>query len=387
MFSPSLARLCRGLLAPAILALSLAAFVGLTVTAPASAAGDSLTATASLTGPNTLSMTASGFASTSEYVFVYVNHADTPCEATASAENLGPGNGPERPTPNYTAVSGSFSVVSTSNVGAAGNRIVCAYLGTTVYDAEATAVSNTVTVYPCPPGDTSFTISDVQVATGVANDCNSVLKCEFGSRWGFIDFKVNTGYDAYTSDADALTLDGLVDTVLSPVSASASSGASITTVSTRVAKVEVADSKYQNKPLGNDTATVTFYPSLGVGVCTKTDGTVVTTGAGPNDYHAPAQTLKVSYGGDCQGGTATLDGNSVAVTNISSQRGVENVYPPQNCAGRPICTAKTKLYPGWACVKGFVVLAKGAKSGKCTKKTKLAKGYVCKRGKVVKKKK
>jgi hypothetical protein len=196
MLSPPFARSMRGLLAPAILAVALSAVVGLTVAGPASAATDSsltVTATQNAADGSGISITASGSGGSTDYVYLFVNNANTACAATPSAEqNIA--NGPDQPYPSTSSASGSFSFTTSANfAGRPGIRIVCAYLGG-FYSDSATAQSSSETAYACPTG-TSFTISDIKTATGQDTDKQGTVE----DRWALTDFTVQTGFPPYSN--------------------------------------------------------------------------------------------------------------------------------------------------------------------------------------------
>lgn len=343
------------MLAPAVLALSLAVAVALTIAGPAAATTNSLTVTATSTADDgsTISITASGTGGPNDFVYVFVNNADTPCAATPQAEQAIV-DSRDQPYPSASSASGSFSFMTNASFESRpGARIVCGYVGG-LYSSSISAGSDTTTAYPCPP-DTSFTISGIKIATGENTDKQGAVQ----SRWAFTDFTVQTTFPPYSIEGGTPAQQGwITDSVADD------SPATYKTVSAMVDKVRVSDDKVA-KTGGTDTYTILFYPYADPGSCTKADGTVVGLGIGPNEYHAPAQTLKVTYGAACQGGTtATLDGQTVPVTNESATTKPQGEVEP--------CGGLSQPKPG-------------AKSGKCTRKTKLAKGYICRHHRVVKK--
>jgi hypothetical protein len=354
MLRTSLVRNWRGLLLPALLGTVLAAAVGLTVVAPASASGSfTVSATATGTDADTISITASGTGGSSDYVYVYVNPSGTPCAASPNDEqNLNESG--LTPSPNNASASGPFSF-TTSITPATGRYVVCGYLGS-FYSPSATAQSDAVTTSPCFP-DTSFTVGGVTV--GTTRMVNVHGKSEQGDYHGFVSFTVQSTFPGYSSNGGAPQLQALIT-----VTNGSGDFEHWTTTSAKSGKGEVED-ELLTKTGGQDTISILAYPWSVGGRCTKSDGTVVSYGSEDGAYHAPAQTLKVDFGAACKGGTATLDGDAVAVKNDSASHPDPTAYGPEKCDGS----------------------ISGAKSGTCTQFTKLAKGYACVRHKVVKAKK
>lgn len=354
MLRRSLVRGRRGLLGPAVLATVLSAAVGLTVVAPASASA-SFTVSATVTGTDesTISITAAGSGGQYDYVYVYVNPSGTPCAASPNDEqNL---NEPQlTPSPNAASASGSFSF-TTSIAPATGRYVVCGYVGSLSSPSE-TAQSGVVTTSPCIP-ETSFTVGGVTIGTTRIADVHG--KSEQGDYHGFVSFTVQTTFPGYSSNGGAPQLQSALT-----VTTGSGDLQRWTTTSTKSGRGAFED-ELLTKTGGQDTIRILVFPLSDNDQCTKSDGTVVSYGSEDGAYHAPAQTLKVTFGAACTGGTATLDGHSVTAKNDSASHPAPTVRGPEKCDGS----------------------ISGAKSGRCTRFTKLAKGYACVHHKVVKAKK
>lgn len=352
MLSTQLCRVARRFLSPVALALVLSVAVGLTVATPAFASGE-FTISATLSGDDTILIHAAGTAGQNDVaVSLYANPSATPCGATPNAEVLM--NAPALDSKLVYGSPGPFTLDSSYSPNRAGTFIICGYLGQYT-SSSATTQSASVGTYPCATDvpDTAFTISNVKIGTGRYADPHTG-KSEAGDYHGGITFTITADFPgfAYGGDTPQIPLDlGLGDNLVGGGGTYSGQTATITLHPASLGKSGQVDD-----------LTVLAFPLNDVGACTMPDGTVATLGSGPNDYHAPVQNLKISFGAPCQGGTLTIDGQSAPVTNDSAKYTSPTPYGTEDCNGH--------ITP--------------AKSGKCTQFTKLAKGYVCSHGKVVK---